>query len=64
VTSPIPPEPLRDLSPVTFRCPGCDHTYPLPYGMQDRQDCPKCGQPAYAWEHNGNRWNTLRWGTD
>lgn len=64
MTTPTPSEPPPDRSPVTFRCASCDHTYPLPYGTQDRQDCPDCGQPAYAWEHSGNRWNILYWDTD
>jgi hypothetical protein len=56
------PPPPPDQPPVTFRCAGCARTHLLSYGTQDGQPCPDCGQPTYAWEHNGHRWNTLRWG--
>ena len=57
-----PPPP--DRSPITFRCVGCGHTRPLPYETQDCQPCPDCGQPTYAYEHNGHRWNILWRGED
>ena len=64
MTSPTPAEPPPDRSPVTFRCVGCERTCLLPYGTDDGLPCPDCGQPTYAWEHNGDPWNILRWDRD